>query len=66
MTRLDLTRSDGGLSAERHIKRLCHRSAAGLYAKPRRAFTQGRPSEVSQVSEVGQVKSFFFFFASIF
>lgn len=46
MTRLDLMRTDGTLSVEGHIKRLCHRSAGEFYAKLSLSFTWKWPSEV--------------------
>lgn len=46
LTWLDLMRTDGSLSVEWHIKRLCHRSAVEFYAKPGLPFTWRWPSEV--------------------
>lgn len=39
LTWLDLMRTDGSLSVERHIKQLCHRSSVEFYAKSGLAFT---------------------------
>lgn len=39
LTWLDLMRTDGSLSVERHIKQPCHRSAVEFYAKAGPAFT---------------------------
>lgn len=46
LTWLDLMRTDGSLSVERHIKQPCHRSAVEFYAKAGPAFTWRWPSEV--------------------